>query len=89
MLRTDIPQELLPALVQLGLKVKKAGVSNIDLDSAKNFPTGRDPNYAAMRTIVQNALAPQPHRSARTSKRPATTQNLNDACAYHPGQNGA
>ncbi|NUS00032.1 MAG: LCP family protein, partial [Kribbellaceae bacterium] len=92
MLRTDIPQELLPALIQLGLKVKKAGVSNIDLDKDKNFPTGRDPNYAAMRAIVRNALAPATHRATTTTtttKKPAATQNLNDACAYHPEANGA
>ncbi|GAA1123503.1 hypothetical protein GCM10009630_21790 [Kribbella jejuensis] len=97
MLRTDIPQELLPALIQLGLKVKKAGVSSIDLDGAKNFPSGRDPDYAAMREIIRNALAaPKPHRSTTTSKKPATTtqstqstQSLDDACAYHPQANGA
>ncbi|MFF0267636.1 LCP family protein [Kribbella sp. NPDC004536] len=90
MLRTDIPQELLPALIQLGLKVKQAGVSDIDLDKDKNFPTGRDPNYAAMRAIIQNALAPKPHRTtaATTSKKHVATQNLNDACAYHPEDNG-
>ncbi|MFD7159650.1 LCP family protein [Kribbella sp. NPDC059898] len=96
MLRTDVPQELLSALVQLGLKVKKANVTNINLNPDKNFPNGRNPNYAGMRAIITNALNPHsatgtPTRRPTTHKtttKPATTpgtaQNLNDACAYHP-----
>ncbi|GAA2805822.1 LCP family protein [Kribbella solani] len=67
MLRTDIPQELLPALTQLALKVKTAGVSNIDLNKDKNFPTGRDPNYAGMRAIIQKALTAQPTATATST----------------------
>ncbi|MGZ0152977.1 LCP family protein [Kribbella sp. WER1] len=97
MLRTDIPQELLPAFVQLGLKVKKADVTNIDLNKDKNFPTGKNPDYTAMRAIITNALNPHPGTTPTTRKpttrkpttkptttKPTTTQNLNDACAYHP-----
>ena len=99
LLRTDIPQEILPAFIQLGLKVKTAKVSNIDLDSAKNFPSGKNPNYTAMREIVQKAIQPKSSKPATstspkpsTSKTPGkkttppagTSQNLTDACAYHP-----
>ncbi|WP_237706683.1 LCP family protein [Kribbella flavida] len=59
LLQTDIPQEILPAFIELGLKVKNAKVSNIDLDKNKNFPSGRNPNYEAMREIVQKAIAPK------------------------------
>ncbi|TCO51257.1 LytR family transcriptional attenuator [Kribbella antiqua] len=92
LLRTDIPQELLPALITLGLKVQKANVSNVDLDKDKNFPNGRNPDYAAMRELVQQAINPpktttptakKPAGTA-TKKTPATTQNLDNACAYHP-----
>jgi polyisoprenyl-teichoic acid--peptidoglycan teichoic acid transferase len=90
LLRTDIPQELLPALVELGLKVKQATVSNVDLHSDKNFPSGRNPNYAAIRKLVAAAIDPATPvpSSAPTSKpatpTPGTQQNLEDACAYHP-----
>ncbi|MBP2351964.1 LCP family protein required for cell wall assembly [Kribbella aluminosa] len=99
MLRTDIPQELLSALVQLGLKVKKANVTNIDLNSAKNFPSGKNPNYSGMREIIRNALSAHPATTTPATRKPAThkttpkptttttpgtAQNLNDACAYHP-----
>ena len=102
LLRTDIPQELLPAFVELGLKVKNAQVSNIDLDKDKNFPSGRNPDYEAMRKLVKTALAKTTTKPATT--KPTTTpttpkpttkpttpaaggqQDLADACAYHPAK---
>jgi LCP family protein required for cell wall assembly len=75
LLRTDIPQEIMPAFIDLGLKVKGASVSNVDLDKTKNFPTGRNPNYQAMREIVQKAIEPnasQPVASTPSSK-PSTS----------------
>ncbi|TDW71109.1 LCP family glycopolymer transferase [Kribbella pratensis] len=66
LLRTDIPQEILGAFIQLGLKVKSAKVTNIDLDKDKNFPTGKNPDYAAMREIIQKALSAQTNPVAST-----------------------
>jgi LCP family protein required for cell wall assembly len=59
LLRTDIPQEILPAFIDLGIKVKKAKVSNVDLDKSKNFPSGQHPRYEAMQEIVAKAIAPK------------------------------
>ena len=56
LLQTDIPQEILPAFIELGLKVKGAKVTNVDLDKKKNFPSGQNPDYEAMAQIVQNAI---------------------------------
>jgi hypothetical protein len=95
LLRTDIPQEILPAFIDLGLKVKNASVSNINLNASKNFPTGRNPNYTAMRELVQKATQPKatkpstPSTTTKPGKKTSTppagaTQNLADACAYHP-----
>jgi LCP family protein required for cell wall assembly len=94
LLRTDIPQELLPALVELGLKVKNAKVSNVDLDKEKNFPSGRNPDYAAIRQLVAAAVNPKPAPTATTATPKSSTkiraappgqqQDLEDACAYHP-----
>ncbi len=102
LLRTDIPQELLPAFVQLGLKVKGAKVTSLDLDKRKNFPNGRNPNYEGMREIIAKATDPKKAGTSTpkpttaptsaSTKRPATTptpgeaQDLKDACAYHPDQ---
>jgi LCP family protein required for cell wall assembly len=70
LLRTDIPQEILPAFIQLGLKVKSANVTNVDLDKTKNFPTGKNPDYTAMQDIIQKAIAPKTKPVAST---PSTT----------------
>jgi LCP family protein required for cell wall assembly len=69
-LRTDIPQEILPAFIQLGLKVKGAKVTNVDLDKSKNYPNGRNPDYTAMQEIIQKAIAPKTEPAAST---PSTT----------------
>jgi LCP family protein required for cell wall assembly len=100
LLQTDIPQEILPAFIELGLKVKSAKVTNVDLDKKKNYPSGQHPDYEAMAQIVQNAIAnkkpvatttgtpthkPSGGKSNTPAKPPAGgTEDLNDACAYHP-----
>jgi polyisoprenyl-teichoic acid--peptidoglycan teichoic acid transferase len=66
LLRTDIPLDILGAFTQLALKVKNAKVTNIDLDKSKNFPTGQNPNYSAMREIIQKALSAQTKPVAST-----------------------
>ncbi|MEU8226695.1 LCP family protein [Kribbella sp. NPDC048915] len=82
LLRTDIPQELLPALVELALKVKSATVSNVTLDSEKLRLKYLHPDYQALRDTVENALespAPPttvpstPGTPTTTRKPPATT----------------
>jgi LCP family protein required for cell wall assembly len=99
LLRTDIPQELLPALVQLAFKVKSATVSNVYVDASKLRLKYLHPDYAGLRETVEKALSkpapgstpttttpkpttPRPKPTTATS--PAPTQNLDDACAYHP-----
>lgn len=103
LLRTDIPQELLPALVELGLKVKSGTVSNVTLDPEKLRLKYLHPDYKALRETVQTALesAPPPATSTPVAPKPTTTrkpvtatstptsppgptQDLADACAYHP-----
>jgi len=100
LIRTDIPQKLLPAFVTLGQRVKTAKITNIDLDKKRNYPNGRSPNYAGMRTLIQEALNPTPkaHRTTtpparRTTTKPTTTpstpsNDLTSACAYTPGPPG-
>ena len=95
LIRTDLPQNLLGQLVGLGERVKSAKITNIDLDKKKNFPNGRNPNYAAMREIVAKALAPKP--VAKPTSKPTTKPtgkpkppakpdpgDLESSCAYNP-----
>jgi polyisoprenyl-teichoic acid--peptidoglycan teichoic acid transferase len=57
LLRTDIPQELLPALVQLALRVKSGTVSNINLDVGKLRLKYLHPDYDGLRETVEKALS--------------------------------
>ncbi|MFF1821682.1 LCP family protein [Kribbella sp. NPDC058245] len=99
LLRTDIPQELLPALVQLAVKVKAGTVSNINLDVSKLKMKYLHPDYDGMREAIEKALeqpappaAPPSKTPPKTPKTPSggtktippPTQNLADACAYQP-----
>jgi LCP family protein required for cell wall assembly len=78
--RTDIPQALLPSLVDLALKVKDAKVRSVVFQPNDHFNPA-DPNFAYMRSIVQKALHP-----SHTPKqhRPKIIQSPQSACAYHP-----
>jgi anionic cell wall polymer biosynthesis LytR-Cps2A-Psr (LCP) family protein len=90
LIRTDIPQNLLGQLVGLGERVKSAKITNIDLDKKKNFPNGRNPDYAAMREIVAKALAAKTTPVSKpttkpTKHKPATDPgDLESSCAYNP-----
>ena len=87
----------------MGTAVKTAKITNVDLDKKKNFPTGRNPNYAGMREIVAKALNPvartTPVPRKVSSPRPSTAtqpkstpkpaaDDLTSACAYNPGMPG-
>jgi LCP family protein required for cell wall assembly len=99
LIRTDIPRQLMGSFVTLGQRVKTAKITNIDLDKQKNFPNGRNPNYAGMRAIVAAALNPVrrttsvPRKlttagpSTSTQPKPAA-DDLTSACAYNPGPPG-
>ncbi|MFD7160131.1 LCP family protein [Kribbella sp. NPDC059898] len=76
LLRTDIPQELLPAMVELALKVKSATVSNVTLDSEKLRLKYLHPDYQALRETVQSAVDsdPAPATTPVTPTTPTTTR---------------
>ncbi|MFB6723566.1 LCP family protein [Kribbella sp. NPDC056345] len=92
LVRTDIPQTILPAFVTLGQRIKNAPITNIDLDKQKNYPNGRNPKYDAMRQLIQRHLNPPakpaaPKPTAPSTRKPTpkpTAPDLNEACAYHP-----
>ena len=67
LLRTDIPQDILPSFIALGLKVKNAKVASVDLNKKKNFPTGQRPDYEAIREIVQKATGTKAGSTPSTS----------------------
>ncbi|HEY3005843.1 MAG TPA: LCP family protein [Kribbellaceae bacterium] len=99
LIRTDIPADLLPAFVDLGLKVKSAEVVAVPLDGHALRFAYPHPDYDGLRKVIARALAAAPEPAAtpspstptrvpQPSTRPATkhTEDLTDACAYHPDE---
>ena len=84
--RTDIPRSVLPALVNLGLKVKEHRVRSIAFVSSDRFFSG-DPDYTWMHESVQRALASldgkRPARPPGTSD-PGEAVDVKNSCAYNP-----
>ena len=77
--RTDLPQALLPALVDLGLKVKDAKVSSVVFQPNAHFDPA-SPDFGYMRSVVQHALNPSP----AAHHKPKIIQQSKTACAYNP-----
>jgi polyisoprenyl-teichoic acid--peptidoglycan teichoic acid transferase len=70
MLRTDITQDLLPAFLELALKIKSAKVSEVPLDGHKLKFAYLHPDYDGLRATVAAALAAKPVSTPTT---PATS----------------
>jgi LCP family protein required for cell wall assembly len=89
--RTDIPQKLLPAFVDLSEKVKSKPMKSVGFEHTATFDPN-DPDYDYMHAAVQAAL--HPPRKVHTPSGGATTPTKNDDttkvsdtasdCAYHP-----
>ena len=94
--RTDIPKKLLPAFVNLGLKVKEQGALR-RVRQLGQFFSG-DPDYAWMQSSVRRALQSPPARAGRSvvprrprRRRPRRREvdpgnavDVGDSCAYNP-----
>lgn len=81
-MRTDIPRELMPAFVDVALKVKERPMKSMAFVSSDKFYSG-DPDYEWMHSVVDKALGPrkQPSGTRDDAGTPVKTQ---DACGYHP-----
>jgi LCP family protein required for cell wall assembly len=78
---TDIPLELAPAFVELGLKVKDAKVKSVVFRSSDRFYSG-DPDFDYMREVVQKTLRP-PVRTNGVKPDSEAVEPV-DVCAYNP-----
>ena len=81
-LRTDVPRELMPAFVDLALKVKERPMRSMAFVSSKKFFSG-DPDFPWMQAVVAKAIGPRKARAASKAGTPVETQ---DACRYQPEQ---
>jgi LCP family protein required for cell wall assembly len=79
---TDIPQQLLPAFVQLALKAKEHRARSVVFRLSDQFNPG-SPDFTYLHDVVAKALLPHHrHRAHATSP----SEDDLDACAYRPGQ---
>jgi hypothetical protein len=81
-LRTDVPRKLMPAFVDLALKVKEKKVRSMAFVSSDKFFSG-DPDFTWMQSVVAKALAPHPGGDGSKDD-PGTAVKTDDACGYHP-----
>ncbi len=77
---TDIPLELAPAFVELGLKVKDSKTRSVVFRASEHFASS-DPDFDWMRETVQKAIHPKPKKANAPGGDP---ENPKDACAYKP-----
>ena len=80
-LRTDVPRKLMPAFVDLALKVKEKKTRSMAFVSSDKFFSG-DPDFTWMQSVVAKALAPHPGSGPKDD--PGTAVKTDDACGYHP-----
>ncbi len=77
---TDIPLELAPAFVELGLKVKDSKTRSVVFKTSENFSSSA-PDFEYMQETVQKAIHPDPKKKSRPG---GDTENPKDVCAYNP-----
>jgi polyisoprenyl-teichoic acid--peptidoglycan teichoic acid transferase len=82
---TDIPQEVLPLMVDLSLRVKDGNVRSVVFKSGVAGFSSSSPDFTMMRKRVKTALGETKNPKAK-KKSGATIQSesVNDACAYDP-----
>jgi LCP family protein required for cell wall assembly len=87
---TDMPQEVLPLMVDLSLRVKDANVRSIVFRHGESGFYSGDPDFSRMRKRVKAALgeagspsSPKPSKSpTKSSTRSTQSEDVNDTCAY-------
>jgi len=92
---TDIPSTLLPALVDLAIKIKGAKVTSAVFDSSVTYYS--HPDYPKIKRLAQAAIAKSQATKSTTKTGTATTKapstatpepgtatDVKDACAYNP-----
>lgn len=87
---TDMPQEVLPLMVDLSLRVKNGNTRSIVFKTGSDGFVSANPNFAQMRTRVKAAIGEATSRPGPTAKKKQTkakapeSENVADACAYDP-----
>jgi LCP family protein required for cell wall assembly len=85
---TDIPQEVLPLMVDLSLRVKDGNVRSIVFKHGVDGFLSPSPNYSQMRKRVQTALgeAKSEKPASKSTKNQSSTESedVDSTCKYNP-----
>jgi LCP family protein required for cell wall assembly len=92
---TDLPQEVLPLMVDLSLRVKGGNVRSVVFRHGENGFFSPDPNFGRMRKRVRAALAetkeeaPPPSTPKKAAKKPrggqsTASEDVATSCAWRP-----
>jgi polyisoprenyl-teichoic acid--peptidoglycan teichoic acid transferase len=83
---TDMPQEVLPLMVDLSLRVKDGRVRSVVFKSGVAGFHSSNPDFALMRKRVKAAISESKNPKAAKKKSGGTIQSedVNDSCAYDP-----
>ena len=82
---TDMPQEVLPLMVDLSLRVKDGNVRGVVFKSGVFGFHSSDPNFPQMRKRVKAAISESKNpKSAKKSGGRIQSEDVNDSCAYDP-----
>jgi LCP family protein required for cell wall assembly len=90
--RTDMPQEVLPLMVDLSLRVKNGNVRSIVFKHGEDGFLSPDPDFPRMRQRVKVAIgeakAAKPAKakspSGKNKGKGAESEDVADTCAYNP-----
>ena len=88
---TDIPQEVLPSMVDLSLRVKKGNVRSIVFKNGVSGFLSTNPDFSLMRSRVKKAIdeaksdnTPAKTTSANDSGKAPTSEDVDSTCKYDP-----
>ncbi len=92
--KTDVPQEVLPLLVDLGLRVKDGNVRSIVFRNGEDGFVSYDPDFDRMRERVKAAIGetktvkstsgPAKKNSSGSKTKNTESEDVADSCAYDP-----
>ena len=94
---TDMPQEVLPLIVELSLRVKDGNVRSIVFKNGVSGFISSNPDFETVRkrvkiafgetkTIKSSTASPKPSSTASQNRRPRPTESedVNASCAFDP-----
>jgi hypothetical protein len=81
---TDMPQEVLPLMVGLSLRVKNGNVRSIVFKHGVDGFLSPDPDFSLMRHRVRVALDETKSAPRKKASKTAQSEDVTDVCAYDP-----